>query len=41
MATKEVELIGVSSGPRSAAGSLDFINSGAVLPAADVKQAET
>jgi hypothetical protein len=40
VATKEVQLVGASSGSRSAAGGADFMTGGAV-PAKDVKEAET
>ena len=40
VATKEVELVGASSGSRAAAGGLDFAKPGAG-PAGDAKEAET
>jgi hypothetical protein len=40
VATKEVELVGASSGSRSAAGGLNFMKS-AAGPAGDKKEAET
>jgi hypothetical protein len=40
VATKEVELVGASSGSRAAAGGLDFAKVGAGL-AGDAKEADT
>ena len=40
VATKEVQLVGASSGSRTAAGGLNFTNNGAV-PAGKTKEAET
>ena len=40
VATKELQLVGASSGSRTAAGGLDFMKTG-TLPGADAKEAET
>jgi hypothetical protein len=40
VATKEVQLVGASSGSRTAAGSLNFITGG-VIPVGDGKEAMT